>query len=278
MRFLKQVFDFYLNASIHVALAVYSLVYITVLEFNLIEQRTVLYFTFYASITGYNFVKYFGLAKFHHRSLASRLKIIQLFSAICFLAMLYYAFYLDRTTLICILVFALTTFLYAIPFLPKTIFLDNQQNLRSISGLKIYIIGLVWAGVTVILPLLNSKYDLWTTDVMIAFVQRFLFVIVLIIPFEIRDLKYDSLKLATLPQRIGVKKTKVLGLLLLGVFFVLEFLKTDIGVGKIAIRFTIVVLTILLLVFSKIDQKQYYSSFWVEGIPIIWLLLYLMFG
>ena len=34
--------------------------------------------------------------------------------------------------------------------------------------------------------------------------QRFLFVVVAILPFEIRDIQYDSLKLSTIPQQIGV--------------------------------------------------------------------------
>ena len=68
MRYLRHIYDFYINASIHVALAVYALGYITLKELNILYDEIVLYFMFYASITGYNFVKYFGLAKFHHRS------------------------------------------------------------------------------------------------------------------------------------------------------------------------------------------------------------------
>ena len=48
MRFIKQVFDFYINSSIHVALAVFSLAWITLLEFDLAYDESVLYFVFYA--------------------------------------------------------------------------------------------------------------------------------------------------------------------------------------------------------------------------------------
>lgn len=277
MRLLKNIFDFYLNASIHVALSVYALSWITLYEFGLVYNESVLYFIFYATITGYNFVKYFGLVKFHHRSLANWLKVIQVFSAFCFLLLCYYAFQLETKTLLYLFGFAVVTFLYAFPFLPKHIFLDQQQNLRSISGLKIYIIGLVWAGVTVLIPLLDTNYNIFQLDVWLTVLQRFLFVIVLMLPFEIRDLRYDSLKLATLPQKIGVKQTKILGGILLLVFYLLEFLKDKIHTISSMVLFIVTSVALLFLMFSKENQGKYYSGFWVESMPVIWLLLILMF-
>ena len=87
MQVLKRLFDFYINSSIHVALAVCGLVWVTLLNFNVGADLDFLYFIFFATVTGYNFVKYFGLAKFHHRSLASWLKYIQIFSFLCFLGL-----------------------------------------------------------------------------------------------------------------------------------------------------------------------------------------------
>ncbi|WNH08110.1 hypothetical protein [Thalassobellus suaedae] len=218
MSVLKKLLNFYINSSIHVALSVYSLTWLTLIEFDISYDEHVLYFIFYATITGYNFVKYFGIAKFHHRSLTNWLKSIQLFSFFCFLLMCYYGLQLNKITLFYIAIFGIVTFLYAIPFLPKRLFLDSQHNLRSIGGLKIYLIGLVWSGVTVFLPLINNDYFI-NADVILTGVQRYIFIIVLMLPFEIRDLRYDSLKLSTVPQKIGVKQTKAIGVILLLVFF-----------------------------------------------------------
>ncbi|WP_298238480.1 hypothetical protein [uncultured Algibacter sp.] len=268
MKLIKQLFNFYINSSIHVALAVFSLTWITLLELGLEYNEPVLYFVFYASITGYNFVKYFGIAKFHHRQLANWLKCIQLLSVICFLLMCYYGLLLKAETLVCIGVFAVLTLLYAIPLLSK-------QSLRHIGGLKIYIIGLVWVGVTVFIPVINESYGI-STDVMIIGLQRFIFVLVLMLPFEIRDLKYDSLTLATIPQKMGVNRTRYLGLLLLMLFVLLEFFKDELTVQRILILVFMSAITGLFLYFSKINQRKYYSSFWVEGLPILWLVLLLL--
>ncbi|WP_341216706.1 hypothetical protein [uncultured Wocania sp.] len=275
MRLIKQLFSFYINSSIHVALSVFSLTWITLIEYHLLYDENVLYFVFYATITGYNFVKYFGVAKFHHRSLATWLKAIQIFSFFCFVLMSYYAFQLEKNTLIGITIFGVVTFLYAIPFLPKHLFLDKQHNLRSIGGLKIYLIALVWSGVTVILPLMNQGYSI-SNDVIITAVQRYLFIIILMFPFEIRDLRYDSLKLSTIPQKIGVKQTKTIGVLMLILFFFLELFKDEITFLSMFILLAITIVTGLFLMFSKVEQTSYYSAFWVEGIPIIWLILLLL--
>lgn len=277
MKYVKQVLNFYINSSIHVALAVYSLTWITLLEFDLKYNEPVLYFVFYATITGYNFVKYFGMAKFHHRGLANWLKAIQIFSFLCFILMCYYALQLEEITLLCIAGFGIVTFLYAIPLLPKSLFVDKQHNLRSIGGLKIYLIALVWSGVTVFLPLINNDY-LINTDVIISGVQRYVFIIVLMLPFEIRDLRYDSLKLSTVPQKIGVKQTKIIGVLLLIVFLVLELFKDEVSDIQIIVLAIMAITTLLFLWNAKIQQGNYYSSFWVEGLPILWLLLLLVFA
>lgn len=275
MRLFKNVFDFYLNSSIHVALSVFALTWITLKEFHIDYDENMLYFNFYATITGYNFVKFFGLAKFHHRSLANWLKVIQIFSLFCFLALCYYAFRLQTKTLLWIGGFGAVTFLYAIPFLPKHFFLDKQQNLRSVSGLKIYVIALVWSGVTVFLPLLNNNYDI-DTEVVITSIQRGLFVVVLMLPFEIRDMKYDSLKLSTIPQQIGIKKTKIIGVFLLVVFFFLEYFKDEININNLLALLITTSITLLLVLLSRENQGKYYSAFWVEGIPVIWLVILML--
>ena len=277
MRIVKHIYDFYINASIHVALAVYALTLITIKQLNILHDKYLLCFIFFATITGYNFVKYFGLAKFHHRSLANWLRIIQVFSLICFILMCFYGFRLKRNTMIIVLLMTLITFFYATPFLPKKLFIDNKYNLRTVAGLKVYVIAFVWTVATVILPIINNNYPLDFDLVTTAF-QRYLYIVVLILPFDIRDLQYDSLKLATIPQKIGIRNTKLLGLLLLALFFLSEFFKDTLSISQVIITVIITIITGLFIVFCNEDRNRSYSAFWVEGLPIVWLGLVLIFG
>lgn len=276
MKVIKSIFSFYINSSIHVALTASAFTWITMLQFEMAFDKNSLCFVFFASITAYNFVKYFGLAKFHHRGLTNRLQIIQLFSVFSFFGMVYYAFQLHTNALILICVLGVITFLYAIPLMPKYYLFDEQQNLRQIGGLKIYVIGLVWTATTVLLPILNIQED-FTLDIYITAFQRFCLILALMLPFEIRDLNYDSLKLATIPQKIGIKKTKIIGVLLLVVFMFLEFFKDELS-GNSTISIVIITfLSVLFLIFSNKNQSEYYSAFWVESLPIVWLILVLLF-
>ena len=275
MHHLKRLFEFYLNSSIHVALAVFCLSWVTLLDFSMAYNANVLFFIFFATITGYNFVKYFGVAKFHHRSLTKELKIIQVFSLFCFILLCYFALKLQTGSLYAIGLLGLVTFLYTMPFLPRKLLYDEAMNLRKIGGIKVYVIAFVWACVTVIIPIVDSGYDI-EMDVILTAVQRFVYVLVAMLPFEIRDMSYDSIKLSTIPQQIGVKKTKLIGILLLIPFFFLEFFKDEISPNSIIILLVIMTLMAVVVAISKTKQSEYFSSFWVEGIPIVWLLINLL--
>ena len=215
---LYKLFDFYINSSIHVALAAYSLVRITEHYFQIPTNEALNYFIFYGTITGYNFVKYAGVAKLHHRSLTNDLKIIQVFSLICFLAMCYYMVKLPMITLWVSSPFVLLTVLYAVPFLS-----GFEKNLRAVSYLKIVVVALVWDAFTVLVPVINAEI-LVGFDFYLVFLQRFLLIVVLILPFDLRDVKYDSLALQTIPKKVGEQNTKRLGVILLVITLVLEYM------------------------------------------------------
>jgi hypothetical protein len=270
MKVLKSILDFYLNSSIHVALAVYAFVRITKIYFKLPDNEYLEYFIFFGTITGYNFVKYAGVAKLHHKSLTNDLKIIQVFSFLCFLLMCYYAYLIDFKTVLFSVPFTLLTFLYAVPFLS-----GFAKNLREISYLKIVVVAFVWVGFTVLIPFFDAGKEIGVSEAFYA-MQRFLLVIVLVFPFDIRDMRFDAISLQTIPQKIGVEKTKKLGVALLVFSLVLEFMSsTEITAKSPFMLFFF--LMIILLMRAKINQSKYYSSFLVESLPIIWWLFLLGF-
>ena len=270
MRFLKLVFNFYLNASIHVAFSVFAFLRITEIYFELPYNENLNWFIFFGTITGYNFVKYAGVAKLHHTNLTRNLRIIQVFSFVCFLALCYFTYQISIETLLITLPFCLLTFLYAVPFLS-----GFDKSLREISYLKIIVVAIVWTGFTVLIPVLDADKEI-SLNVLLLVLQRFLIVVVLILPFDIRDVIYDAISLQTIPKKIGIEKTKKLGLMLLVFSLVLEYLISSSNM----IKTPFMIFFFLLIVFlmrAKTDQSKYYSSFWVEALPIAWWLLLLGF-
>ncbi len=264
MQAIKSLFDFYINSSIHVSLAVVSFAIISSIYLNTSPDTVFFFYLFFASITGYNFVKYAGIAKLHHSSLAKNLKIIQIFSLFAFIGLIFTAFQQSIEVLGVCAILGLITILYTIP-----VFSENT-NLRGLTGVKIFIIAFVWAGSTVILPVINFL-ELLQWNVILHFLQIFCMLFVLILPFEIRDLKYDMVQLGTIPQQFGVRRTKLIGVGVLIIIVIMELLKKNItAVNSLSLYITCVV-TIFALKFTTIRQPQYYSSFWIEAIPIFWL-------
>ncbi len=269
MKTLKSLFQFYINGSIHVALAICALVQITFIKLGVSERYAFLLFSFFGAIAAYNFVKYSKVSKLYHRRLNKSMKGIQILTWGSLLVFLYLAFDVSRDTLLYMIPFILLTVLYTVPVFP------NKKNLRSVAGIKIFIIAIVWAGITVLVPLTYAEEAI-SFDMSIEMIQRFLFIVVMMLPFEIRDLEYDDEKLVTVPQKIGITKTKVFGSALLVLFLLLTAIKDELS--PIEILSTILVTTISLLFLWGTDKKQseYYCSFWVESVPVMWLLILLI--
>lgn len=267
MPVLKKIFNFYINSSIHVGIEVCCFVLITYLQFDIAYEWNFLAFVFFGTITGYNFIKYAGMAKLHHKSLEENLKIIQIFSFFCFLALVYFTFFLSLETLLWIVFFGIFTVFYAVPIFP------NKKNLRSFKGIKIFVIAFVVAGLTIIVPLVHHQL-LSSDNVWWIMLQRIAFIIAVVIPFEIRDLNFDNAELGTIPQEIGAKNAKLLGLFLLLLFLGIEFVKVGASEAELVSALITSLVSAGFIVFSTSSQSKYYASFWVEGIPIFWWIVF----
>jgi hypothetical protein len=269
MRILKQLLDFYINSSLHVALSVFALVKMTALLFSISSIEPCAFFAFFGTIVGYNFVKYDAVARAQKRQMRSQLKAITLLSLGSFIATAYYFLQLTQKTKIIALIFLLLTLLYTLPFFP------NRRNARNWAGVKIYIVALCWVGVTLFLPIINANIPL-TTSVGLVAMQRFILIFVLILIFEIIDLKLDDPHLKTVPQQIGVVPTKIVGSLLLLLFVVMEFLETNFKYSTLFLKVGIALTVLLFLLFAHEKRSKYYTSLWVESVPLFWWLLLIL--
>lgn len=260
------VFNLYINSSIHVATAVVAFYLVTLIELQLSVSWDLLFFLFFATITGYNFVKYAGIAQLYHLRLTNNLRIIQLFSLLSFLLTLYFALKLVKELWISITVLALLNAFYAIPVF------KSGKNLRAIPLVKVFIIALVWTFATVCISLQeNQEQILYNPTYLWYAVQRFLMLVCLMIPFEIRDMRFDEASIKTLPQFLGIQNTKLLGITLLISCSFISYVILE------PTHFTVQLCVLLLLLFfilkSCTQQPRYFASFWVESTPIVYAIL-----
>lgn len=139
-----------------------------------------------------------------------------------------------------------------------------ETYIRKIPLLKVFYVGLVWA-------LVNSWLTLPEFNFPIFFIS-FFFVTALVLPFDIRDMKSDTVQ--TFPKLIGVQNTKYIA-------YIFIFIACILAVFHLKIQFAVSffltsIFTYILVYFSKNSNKDSYYSFWVEscsGLPFLFLIL-----
>ena len=282
---MRRFFDFYLKASVHVAFAVVSLSYLGAKGLNILWSNALGVVLFSGTVMGYNFIKYGLGGPFYLKVTHKSFMPMQILSFFCGALGLYGLLYLNPLAYLVLLMLVVFTALYGVPVFPA------QKNLRAVKGVKIYIVAFVWAMATVVLPLstLGIKMVLQLSSpsnpfgvvgVLGLFLSHFFLVLALMVPFELRDYLEDTPQLATLPQRYGVQKTKNIGFLwsllfLGGHLFAGAILKWPLQMVGVSL-----IITLLLIIGVFIPGRHtstYFTNFWVEGIPILFALLWWAF-
>lgn len=164
---------------------------------------------------------------------------------------------------------------YTVPVVYKS---RKKRPLRSVPLLKVFLIAYVWAIVTVTFPLMDAGVDLWEGKPLLLLLRRFLFILALALLFDIRDFSYDRImNTLTIPGLIGVRKTKLVSLILLLVYVVVSVL-TETGPVQLALV-TGAVGAGLVVLFSSEEKPRIYYLLLADGAMLLHAgLVYLAFN
>lgn len=271
---LKKIFDFYVFSNIHVGVAAFCFTKISLLMVEN-QSNVIPFWLFFATVVAYNFIRIVDVDLLSTNQINSwligniSLLIYTTYTAIIGLIIL--SFFVEFKALILLIILGFVTVLYVLPFLKNN---NKTFYIREIPYVKIIFVVTIWTIVTVVIPIKSINFSTNSNEINYYIIIRFLLYLVLILPFEIRDVFTDDKSLKTLPQYIGIFNTKIFGLILL-VFIAL----VNIYIIKKEVNSTnlILIITAIFIVFSSVKQSKYYSAFGVESIPVLWLLLLLFF-
>ena len=160
---------------------------------------------------------------------------------------------------------------YAAPMVKRN---TAKIRIREIGLWKIFIIAIVWAGMTAILPAVNQfglEQVLDGLSWRLA-TERAIFIIAITIPFDIRDLVNDAKKgVRTIPSTIGWKQSIILANGFLLLFGFLVYTRLGLGSnGLVCMAYLIsTFLTMLVVSVANPNGSDMYCSFWVEGTMIL---------
>lgn len=147
------------------------------------------------------------------------------------------------------------------------------KALRELPFLKIYLIAFVWTCVIVVWP----SYREGTLEMQSYYIasSTFLYVFSATIPFDIRDLIYDTEQQKTIPQLIGEGKSKLLAVMLLVISGVLiQFFNVQLFSNPL---FYVAYLGMaLLILLTHEERNELYFSGLIDGWIVFFGLMFLI--
>ena len=177
--------------------------------------------------------------------------------------------FLNEAIWLLMLPLGLVALAYTIPIIKSK---ANTIRIREIGLWKIFLIASVWTGMTVVLPAVHHYgfgqiFDVLSWKLALG---RFIFILAITIPFDIRDLANDAKKgVRTIPSTIGWQRSVVFAQLLLVVFMLLVWLRAGTGHPYLLGYLASTTVTSALVSVATPERSDYYCSFWLEGTMLL---------
>jgi 4-hydroxybenzoate polyprenyltransferase len=241
---------------------------------------------FFSTILIYNFHKVSSLFTLFPFSPATFFKQFnkvsastKLFLILASIGVLVSSLFVHVRALLVLLPLAIITIAYSLPVIS---YRGSRKRLREIFIVKITTLSLIWCISTVTLPLIDKGITIFTLPSLFIFVERFLFMFAICIPFEIRDMEQEKKwGVITLPQRIGVKQCKILGLFALLIFMSLVYIQFGNSNGElmnvILPMFLTAIVTGCLVWYADQRRSKYYFRIFVDGTMQLQFILLILF-
>jgi hypothetical protein len=266
MQLVKNILNLYIRGSIHVAVAVVSFIGVTGVLLDLDTNYQFYGFAFTGAIAAYNAIKFVSVWR-TGKEFGFVLKLIGLLTISAIIAAVIFFFYLQTKAQIAGIIAFLLVVCYAFPVF-------GAINLRNIGGVKIYLIASCYIIVTVLMPVYDSGRPISYETGFVA-AARFFLIFVLLLIFDIVDIAYDATQLRTIPQQLGLFKTKILGTALLIVFCILHGMFAR-NINVLVVNILLAIIVSLFLWFANPARSNYYTNFFLESVPMFWFLLLIL--
>ena len=262
---IKLLFDYYINSSLHVSFCIICYIIIIKLINKFPFDWGNISFVFFTTFFTYNFIKYNESVQSINRPISFGLKLFFSKALIAFFISFYLFFNLSNSQQITVLIASVLTVLYTLPFILKF-------TLRGNPIIKIFTVAFCWTMMIVVLPFFEMMdvYNIFYYSLLI-----FCLVTAQMIPFEIRDKDKDMYNVKTIVHIFGTKNSKIIGYFILTTALTPTILTYYLSVD-IVLKYSttlIILVTGILIYISSEKQNKYYSSFIVESVPMIWLLI-----
>ena len=271
MIFLKRLFDFILFGNIYIAIASVCLIQSTLIQLGITDHLlSYSVLTFFATLFIYNLQRVFyspqkdnSLHSIRRKWIFENQFSIKTLCTIGFVGVAISFFYTDYKIVFYLSPLLILSIAYFLPFI----------KLRKNTWFKLLTLAIVWTTVTAIVPILIGDLNPFSTNNILHFFARFIFLISICIPFDIRDMEVDKAEnIFTLSQKFGENKTRwvALGFMLIYILLIITEYFLEIFSMKIFVALMLTAIVNASIVFmSSSKRSEYFYTALLDGTMIL---------
>lgn len=185
----------------------------------------------------------------------------------------FFSFHLQHFIVLAIL--GCIAFLYSFPFLP----FGKRKRIKDYGFVKIITLSLLWTLITVWFPVSNMRVD--TGLFVFVFVKRFVFMFILCLLFDVRDIEIDEKEnIKTLAVILGKKNSYFLSYFLLILFVVLSVVQYFVYPQMVFLLAMLIssVITWIVMEATKKTNSDFIYLAGVDGMMLLQALLVYLFS
>lgn len=179
---------------------------------------------------------------------------------------LYFFWQVNFTIKMALIIPGILSLAYVLPFL------SGKRRLRDLNFIKIFLVAIVWAWVSVLLPYLEIGKST-DSSLIYMFLERAFFIFAITLPFDIRDLAVDAHNnVKTIPTHIGARQSKYLAaaMMVFSILFVLlnfytHFYSLWTAFGLLISAF----ITVFVINYTDRTEEDYYFTGLVDGLMLV---------
>ena len=265
MKTLFRISTFFVYTNILIGLAAAAQVMLTYEIFGIDYNIPVISLEFVATLLLYNLSIWMSKPENYKSSPYERTRwifgnvwLFWFLSSLALLMLFYLLLQIKWMTLLYLAAIGLLSFAYALPVVKIK---GRWKSFRHIAYTKLFHIALIWSLSTVGLVYIESFDKLQSTDWWILcyfLICKFLFILLITLPFDIRDMKQDSYyHLKTVPLALGQSKAQNLCYILA----VLHILLVILMPTSVSIKVGLILCDILVLILFKTKIFKEQNSF-----------------
>ncbi|HVZ95598.1 MAG TPA: UbiA family prenyltransferase [Chitinophagaceae bacterium] len=274
----KKIAAFILFSSLFIAACAVALCIQTNLQMHLPLNN----FSFYCFVFGATLVQY----NLHYmtKTIAARdsarlrwslknrnLHILLLSTGVALIVFSLFSFHLRHYIILAAM--GLIAFVYSFPALP----LGKRKRIKDYGLIKIITLALLWTLVTVWFPIVNLSFD--RKLFLFIFFNRFFFMFVLCLLFDIRDMEVDrEQNIHTIPVIAGKSNSYYIAYFTLFLMVVLSAVKFYVfgGTGVLVAMVLSAIITFIVILATKKNNSDFIYLAGIDGMMLLqFLLIYL---